>query len=286
MAASINNRPDLKFDFSAGNLIVTDILEEYDDINVSEYICLEYLVLDDKMVNITIRENIHSIDDLEYSTITLDSDGLYTYHRMLIPRIKKYVNSRRFVKNNLFYYNKRFYYILKDFTTSVVNLSDTELFEEVPIKDVFKVVSETLDLDSDHDVLYNSYLIFAYELLKKAFVAEQNRIANRTILDLVNKSDGNRYKRDLYMSTILALREYIKHGDFESANIVLTTLESSACFDNPNKANKITETPCGCIITKDNIKNGIEYLEEITTDDLIPDIIEWTFDSLFPIIFK
>lgn len=252
MAASINNRPDLKFDFSEGNLIVTDILEEYDDIDISEYICLEYLVLEDKMVNITIRENIQGINDLEHSIITLDSDGLYTYYRMLIPRIKKYINSRRFIKNNLFYYNKRFYYILKDFTTDVVNLSDTDLFQEVPLKDVFKIVSETLDLDSDHDVLYNSYLIFAYELLKKAFVDEQNRIANRTILDLVNKNNGNRYKRDLYMSTILALREYIKRGDFESANIVLTTLESSACFDDPN-INNISNTPCGCI--KDNINN-------------------------------
>ena len=116
MAASINNHPDLKFDFSGGNLIVTDMLEEYDDIDISEYICLEYLVLDNKMVNITIRENIHNIKDLEYSTIILDSDGLYTYYRMLIPRIKKYINSKRFVKNDLFYYNKRFYYVLKEVT--------------------------------------------------------------------------------------------------------------------------------------------------------------------------
>lgn len=252
MAVNVNNHPDLKFSFSGGNLMITDMLEEYDNIDVSEYICLEYLVIEDKMVNITIRENIQSINDLEHSIITLDSDGLYTYYRMLIPKIKKYINSRRFIKNNLFYYNKRFYYILKDFTTDVVNLSDTDLFQEVPLKDVFKIVSETLDLDSDHDVLYNSYLIFAYELLKKAFVDEQNRIANHTILDLVNKNNGNRYKRDLYMSTILALREYIKRGDFESANIVLTTLESSACFDDPN-INNISNTPCGCI--KDNINN-------------------------------
>ena len=252
MAVSINNHPDLKFDFSGGNLIVTDMLEEYGDIDVSEYICLEYLVLDNKMVNITIRENIHNIKDLEYSTITLSSDGLYTYYRMLIPRIKKYINSNRFIKNNLFYYNKRFYYILKDFTTDVVNLSDTDLFQEVPLKDVFKIVSETLDLDSDHDVLYNSYLIFTYELLKKAFIAEQTKISNYTILDLVNKSDSNRYKRDLYMSVILALREYIKRGDFESANVVLTTLETSSCFSDPN-INNISNAPCGCI--KDNINN-------------------------------
>lgn len=252
MAASINNRPDLKFDFSAGNLIVTDILEEYDDIDISKYICLEYLVLEDKMVNITIRENIQSINDLEHSIITLDNDGLYTYYRMLIPRIEKYINSRRFIKNNLFYYNKRFYYILKDFTADVVNPSDTDLFQEVPLKDVFKIVSETLDLDSDHDVLYNSYLIFTYELLKKAFIAEQTKISNYTILDLVNKSEGNRYKRDLYMSVILALREYIKRGDFKSANIVLTTLETSSCFSDPN-INNISNAPCGCI--KDNINN-------------------------------
>lgn len=268
MAASINNHPDLKFDFSGGNLIVTDMLEEYDDIDISEYICLEYLVLDDKMVNITIRENIHNVKDLEYSTIILDSDGLYTYYRMLIPRIKKYINSNRFVKNNLFYYNKRFYYILKDITSSIIDLNDTELFKEVSIKDVFKIVSETLDVDSDHDVLYNSYQIFTYELLKKSFVAEQNRISDQTIFDLVNKSNSNRYQRDLYMSTILALREYIKRKDFESANIVLTTLESSICFNNSNKTNNTIETSCGCIVSN-NDNNIIKYLEEIIIDDLV-----------------
>ena len=267
MGVSINNHPDLKFDFSGGNLIVTDMLEEYDNIDISEYICLEYLVLDNKMVNITIRENIHNVKDLEYSTITLDSDGLYTYYRMLIPRIKKYINSNRFVKNNLFYYNKRFYYILKDFTPSIVDLNNSELFKEVSIEDVFKLTSETLDLNSDHDVLYNSYLILAYELLKKAFIAEQSQIPNYSILNFINRND--RYKRDLYVSVILALKEYIKRGDFENANLVLSVLESNVCFNNSNNTNS-DETLCECVYTKNN-KSNIKYLEEITTDDLIPD---------------
>ena len=269
MGVSINNHPDLKFDFSGGNLIVTDMLEEYDDIDISEYICLEYLVLDNKMVNVTIRENIHNVKDLEYSTITLDSDGLYTYYRMLIPRIKKYINSNRFVKNNLFYYNKRFYYILKDITSSIIDLSNSELFKEVSIEDVFKLTSETLDLNSDHDVLYNSYLILAYELLKKAFVAEQSQMTNYSILNFINRND--RYKRDLYMSVILALKEYIKRGDFENANLVLSVLESNVCFNNSNNTNS-DETLCECIYTKNN-KSNIKYLEEITTDDLIPDSV-------------
>ena len=186
---------------------------------------------------------------------------------MLIPRIKKYINSNRFIKNNLFYYNKRFYYILKDFTPSIVDLNNSELFKEVSIEDVFKVVSETLDSDSDHDVLYNSYLILAYELLKKAFVAEQSQISNYSILNFINGND--RYKRDLYMSVILALKEYIKRGDFENANIVLSVLESNVCFDTSNNTN-LDETLCECIHTKNN-KSNIKYLEEITTDDLIPD---------------
>lgn len=264
MGVSINNRPDLKFDFSEGNLIVTDMLEEYDDINISEYVCLEYLVLDNKMVNVTIREDIHNIKDLEYSTITLDSDGLYTYYRMLIPRIKKYINSNRFVKNNLFYYNKRFYFISKDFTANTININDPNLFQEVPIKDIFKVVSEVLDLDSDHDVLYNSYLIFSYELLKKAFIAEQNLVSNHTILDLVHSNKNNKYKRNFYISTILALREYIKRGDFENANIILSAVEASSCF---NSSDNLSKTTCGCIISESNI-NTIKYLKEIITDDL------------------
>ena len=269
MGVSINNHPDLKFDFSGGNLIVTDMLEEYDDIDISEYICLEYLVLDNKMVNVTIKENIHNVKDLEYSTITLDSDGLYTYYRMLIPRIKKYINSNRFVKNNLFYYNKRFYYILKDITSSIIDLSNSELFKEVSIEDVFKLTSETLDSNSDHDVLYNSYLILSYELLKKAFVAEQSQMTNYSILNFINRND--RYKRDLYISVILALKEYIKRGDFENANIVLSVLESNVCFNNSNNTDS-DKTLCECVYTKNN-KSNIKYLEEITTDDLIPDSV-------------
>ena len=251
MAVSVNNHPDLKFSFSGGNLMITDMLEEYDDIDVSEYICLEYLVIEDKMVNITIREDIQNVKDLEHSIITLDKDGLYTYYRMLIPRIKKYINSGRFTKNNLFYHNKRFYYVLKDFSSSTINIDDKELFKEVDIKDVFKTVSTTLDSDSDHDVLYNSYIVFSYELLKKAFIAEQNKTSNLTILDLINSNLNNKHKRDLYLSIILALREYIKRGDFESANVVLTTLEGSSCFSDYN-INNISKAPCGCI--KDNVE--------------------------------
>ena len=186
---------------------------------------------------------------------------------MLIPRIKKYINSNRFVKNNLFYYNKRFYYILKDITSSIIDLSNSELFKEVSIEDVFKLTSETLDSNSDHDILYNSYLILAYELLKKAFVAEQSQISNYSILNFINGND--RYKRDLYMSVILALKEYIKRGDFENANLVLSVLESNVCFNNSNNTNS-DETLCECVYTKNN-KSNIKYLEEITTDDLIPD---------------
>ena len=90
---------------------------------------------------------------------------------------------------------------------------------------------------------------------------------NIAILDLVNMNNSNRYKRDFYMSVILALREYIKRGDFENANIILTTSESSACFNNPNN---ISETSCGCPITK-NDNNIIKYLEEIVIDDLVLD---------------
>lgn len=251
MAVSINNHPDLKFSFSGGNLIITDMLEEYDDIDVSEYICLEYLVIEDKMVNITIREDIQNVKDLEHSIITLDKDGLYTYYRMLIPKSKKYINSERFTKNNLFYHNKHFYYILKDFSSSTINIDDKELFKEVDIKDAFKTVSTTLDSDSDHDVLYNSYIVFSYEFLKKAFIAEQNKTSNLTILDLINSNLNNKHKRDLYLSIILALREYIKRGDFESANVVLTTLEGSSCFSGSN-INNTSKAPCGCI--KDNVE--------------------------------
>ena len=73
------------------------------------------------------------------------------------------------------------------------------------------------------------------------------------------------------MSVILALKEYIKRGDFENANLVLSVLESNVCFNNSNNTNS-DETLCECVYTKNN-KSNIKYLEEITTDDLIPDSV-------------
>ena len=56
-----------------------------------------------------------------------------------------------------------------------------------------------------------------------------------------------------------------------NANFVLSVLESNVCFNNSNNTNS-DETLCECAYTKNN-KSNIKYLEEITTDDLIPDSV-------------
>ena len=84
----------------------------------------------------------YSNDTFQYIQLSTDiSIKVELDQEMQVQEIGNYVD--------LFQDNKHFYYILNDLTSSTVDFDNPELFKEVSIKDVFKVVSETLDIDSD-----------------------------------------------------------------------------------------------------------------------------------------
>ena len=51
MAVIVNNKPNLEFSFLGGNLLVKDYLEEYDGLDLANYICVDYITYKGKIVN-------------------------------------------------------------------------------------------------------------------------------------------------------------------------------------------------------------------------------------------
>ena len=51
MAIVVNNKPNLEFSFLGGDLVVRDYLEEYDDLDLANYVCVDYVLYNNKIVN-------------------------------------------------------------------------------------------------------------------------------------------------------------------------------------------------------------------------------------------
>ena len=287
MAALVNNKPDLTFSYLGGNLVVTDILEEYDDINVKNYICLEYLTYNDdstKLRNVTIRENLETLNDIQTSIFTLSSDGTHAYHRFMIPRVRKYANSGMIKPFNLFYYKHEFYYALEQVAWGDINLSDETKFVKVAISDIYQTLEDGLALKGENEVMYSKYIVFSYELLKKAFVQAQDYLTKTyTIKDTISfdwNKDG-REERDLLLAVLHATREYVRRRNYSDAQLLVSSLMENNCLGFNSNVNNETEFKCGCSSKKSNV--DIEFKQEITTDDLVFIKTNWIFGDAFPI---
>ena len=104
MAGIINNQQSLIFSFNHGKLIVKDICEEYTDLDFTKYVCLDYIIKDGSITNMTIKENISTSSDIFLNEFVLLEDGIYEYYRILVPRAKKYIDSIN--EGSIFYYQQ------------------------------------------------------------------------------------------------------------------------------------------------------------------------------------
>lgn len=267
MAASIDNKPDLSFNFIGGKLVVTDIATEYKNIDLSEYVCVDYIIHNSNLCNVIIREDIKSEDQLKETNFILADDGIHEYYRVLVPRVKKYIKSRLIKPNNIFYYKKGFYYVEKE----TLDIND---FIEVDLKDLYSTLESGMWEQGDNDALYVKYTFVSYELLKKLFVYSQNKYLDSKTLG--RKVDINlRYKRNIVLSTILLIREYLKRNMYNEADNVLKSIESSGCL-----GNKQDNTKCPCWEHKTYFT--ILY-EDIIQDDDLEYNSSWVFGDSFPI---
>lgn len=188
MAVIVNNKPNLEFSFLGGNLLVKDYLEEYDGLDLTNYVCVDYIVYKDKIVNTNIIE-ITNIHDIEEVSFTLANDGIHEYYRLVIPKIDKYLISGQIDPYNVFYYNNGFYYTVE---TIPANTTDSKLFNKVELSSLYNLLEKEIETNGSNEVIYNKYFIFSYEFIKRGFVQKQKDIENFNSLLKINSNKTER----------------------------------------------------------------------------------------------
>lgn len=238
MAIVVNNKPNLEFSFLGGNLLVKDYLEEYDGLDLTNYICVDYITYKDKIVNTNIIE-ITNIYDIEEVSFTLAHDGIHEYYRLVIPKIDKYLISGQIDPYNIFYYNGGFYYTLE---TVLIDEIDTNLYEKVELSSLYELLEKEIGIDGNNEVIYNKYFIFSYEFIKKAFIQQHQYIESFNSILGSNISKTDWQKRNVLMKTIYTIEEYLKRGMLDEANIIVNALTSNDCFGISSNI----DNNCGC----------------------------------------
>lgn len=240
MAVIVNNKPNLEFSFLGGNLIARDYLEEYDGLDLTNYICIDYIMYDNKIVN-TNTIKITNISDIETVSFTLANDGMHEYYRLVIPKIDKYLISGQIDPYNVFYYNNNFYYTTETILASEIN---TELFKKVELDSLYSLLEEIIGIDGSNEVIYNKYFIFSYEFIKKKFVQVQKYIESFNTLSKHKINKEERQKRDILLMIIYTIEEYLMRGMINEADIMIKALSENNCF---NIIDKSLDDKCGCL---------------------------------------
>ena len=238
MAIVVNNKPNLEFSFLGGDLVARDYLEEYDGLNLTNYVCVDYVMYNNKIVNTNIID-ITSAHDIETVSFTLANDGIHEYYRLVVPKIDKYLISGQVDPYNVFYYNNNFYYTTE---TILFNGIDTKLFKKIELDSLYKLLEE-IGIDGSNEVIYNKYFIFSYELFKKSFVQMQKYIESSTSFSKNKISKEERQKRNILLMAIYTIEEYLTRGMLNEADDLINTINKSKCF---NIISNNLDDKCGC----------------------------------------
>lgn len=238
MAIVVNNKPNLEFSFLGGDLIARDYLEEYDGLNLTNYVCVDYVMYNNKIVNTNIID-ITSAHDIETVSFTLANDGIHEYYRLVVPKIDKYLISGQVDPYNVFYYNNDFYYTTE---TILFNGIDTKLFKKIELDSLYKLLEE-IGIDGSNEVIYNKYFVFSYELFKKSFVQMQKYIESSTSFSKNKISKEERQKRNILLMAIYTIEEYLTKGMLNEADDLINTINESKCF---NIISNNLDDKCGC----------------------------------------
>lgn len=240
MAIVVNNKPNLEFSFLGGDLVVKDYLEEYDGLNLANYVCVDYVLYNNKIVNKNIID-ITDPHDITEVSFTLTNDGIHEYYRLVVPKIDKYLISGQIDPYNVFYYNNNFYYTIE---TVLFNEINTELFKKVELDSLYKLLEKEIGIDGSNEVIYNKYFIFSYELLKKNFVQIQKYIESFTSLSKTKVSKEERQKRNILLMAMYTIEEYLTKGMLKEADLLINTINESKCF---NTTSDNSDNKCGCL---------------------------------------
>lgn len=202
---------------------------------------IEFVVKDGSIIYNIVREVNVPSDITTNTDIPIDGDGLYTYHKLVIPTLEYYRagDLSYNVANKCFYYNQKIYKSNSDITLDQINNCE-------------KVgsITDMLKLALQADVSYYTEDFFVLCRIRNCFL---QRI-NLGILDFVNagcnpeciKSSENLTARNFMIASLVVLDWLIANKDYDEAKRILDVLNSCDDYLCPSEYNGGVMGGCNC----------------------------------------
>ena len=202
---------------------------------------IEFVVKEGSIIYNIVREVNVPSDIITNTDIPIEGDGLYTYHKLIIPTLEYYKagDLSYNVTNKCFYYNQKIYKSDSDITLDQINNCEK-----------ITNVSDMLKLTDTEDVSYYTEDFFILCRIRNCFL---QRI-NLGILDSVRagcnpgciKSSENLIARNFMIASLAVLDWLIANKDYDEAKRILNILNSCDDYLCPSGYNSSVMGGCNC----------------------------------------
>ena len=202
---------------------------------------IEFVVKDESIIYNIVRE-VNTPSDIATNTeIPINKDGLYIYHKLIIPTLEYYKagDLSYNVANKCFYYNQKLYK-----SDSNITLDQIDTCEKI------SNISDMLELVDSEDVSYYTENFFVLCRLRNCFL---QRI-NLSLLDSVKvdchleciKSSKNLIARNFMIASLAVLDWLVANKDYDEAKRILNILDSCDDYLCPSEYNSGIMGGCNC----------------------------------------
>ena len=182
---------------------------------------IEFVVKDESIIYNIVRE-VNTPEDVPTTTeILITEDGLYTYHKLIIPTLEYYrgEDSSYNVANKCFYYNQKIY-------KSDVNIT----LDQINNCEKITNISDMLGLVDGEDISYYTEDFFILCRLRNCFLQKINTSLLESIKVGCNseciKSSENMVARDFMIASLSVLDWLIANKDYDEAKRILNILKA------------------------------------------------------------
>lgn len=202
---------------------------------------IEFVVKDSSIVYNIVRVVNTPSDIITNTDISINEDGLYTYHKLIIPTLEYYRagDLSYNVANKCFYYDQKIYKSDSNITLDQINSCEK-----------ISNISDMLKLVDNDDVSYYKEDFFVLCRLRNCFL---QRI-NLNILDFIEaecnleciKSSENLIARNFMIASLAVLDWLIANKDYDEAKRILNILNSCDSYLCPSEYNNSMIGGCNC----------------------------------------
>ena len=202
---------------------------------------IEFVVKENSIVYNIVRVVSTPSDIITNTDISINEDGLYTYHKLIIPTLEYYRagDLSYNVANKCFYYDQKIYKSNSNITLDQINSCEK-----------ISNISDMLKLVDNDDVSYYKEDFFVLCRLRNCFL---QRI-NLNILDFVEaecnleciKSSENLIARNFMIASLTVLDWLIANKDYDEAKRILNILNSCDDYLCPSEYNNNMIGGCNC----------------------------------------